>query len=97
MTHRTHQNLLLIGCFILLALVILSPLLERRERVEGLPQPKAETVNAATTVKVWAHKKTGLYYCPDSKAYGKATPGLYMTQGDALERGYRPAGQEPCR
>jgi hypothetical protein len=97
MTHRTHQNILLIGCFVLLALVILSPLLERRERVEGPPEPKTETVNAATTVKVWVHKNTGLYYCPDSKVYGKSIPGLYMTQGDALERGYRPAGQEPCR
>ncbi len=30
--------------------------------------------------------------------YGKkANPGLCMTQEKALERGYRPAGQKPCR
>jgi hypothetical protein len=38
-----------------------------------------------------------LYYCPDSQLYGKFKPGMYMMQDDALERGYRPAAQEPCR
>ena len=35
--------------------------------------------------------------CPDSKLYGKVNTGVYMTQEKALERGYRPAGQIPCR
>lgn len=97
MTYRTHQNLLLIGSFLLLAFAIFSPLLERSRRVETVPLQDTETVKAATTVRVWVHKKTGLYYCPDSTVYGKFEPGVYMTQEKALENGYRPAAQEPCR
>ncbi len=97
MTYRTHQNLLLLGSFLLLAFVMLSPLLEKRVDVEKLPQPKTPTVSAAIVVKVWAYKRTGLYYCSDSQLYGNVKPGEYMTQENALERGYRPAGGDPCR
>ena len=97
MTYRTCQNLLLVGSFLLLAFLILSPLLEREGRVVRLPQLRTPTVTAATIVKVWVYKKTGLYYCPDSKFYGKMKPGVYMAQEKALERAYRPAAQEPCR
>ena len=71
--------------------------LEKRELLELLPLLGRPTVAAATLVKVWTHKNTGFYYCPDSKFYGKLNPGAYMTQDDALERGYRPAAQDPCR
>jgi hypothetical protein len=97
MTYRTCQNLLLIGSFLLLAFLIVSPLLDREGRVERLPQLKTPSVTAATIVNVWVYKKTGLYYCPESKFYGKVKPGVYMTQEKALERGFRPAAQEPCR
>lgn len=97
MTYRTCQNLLLFGSFLLLAFLIVSPLLDREGRVERLPQLKTPSVTAATIVNVWVYKKTGLYYCPESKFYGKVKPGVYMTQEKALERGFRPAAQEPCR
>ncbi len=91
MTQRTGQNLLIIGSFLLLALVVFSPLLDR------LLSPTVRTVDASATVKVWANKSTGLYYCPDSRFYGKVKPGVYMIQQEALEKGYRPAAQESCR
>jgi len=97
MAYRTCQNLLLIGSFLLLAFLILSPFLERQGQVVRLPELRTPTVTAATIVKVWVYKKTGLYYCPDSKFYAKVKPGVYMTQEEALERGFRPAAQEPCR
>jgi hypothetical protein len=101
MTYRTCQNIVLIGSFfLLLDILFLPPLVEKWgavDRVDRLPQLNTPTVAAATIVKVWAYKKTGLYYCPDSKLYGKIKPGVYMTQEKALERGYRPAGQDPCR
>ncbi len=96
-TYRACQNLLLIGSFLLLAFLILSPVLDREGRVESPPQLKTPTVTAATIVNVWVYKKTGLYYCPESRFYGKMKPGLYMTQEKALEHGFRPAAQEPCR
>ena len=101
MTYRSCQNIVLIGSFfLLLDILLLPPLVEKWgavDRVERLPQLNAPTVAAATMVKVWAYKKTGLYYCPDSKLYGKLKPGVYMTQEKALGLGYRPAGQDPCR
>ena len=101
MTYRTCQNIVLIGSFFLLFNMLFLPLLVEKwgavDRVDRLPQLDTPTVAAATIVKVWTYKKTGLYYCPDSKFYGKVKPGVYMTQEKALLSGYRPAGQDPCR
>ena len=97
MTHRTYENTLIIGSLILLVYLITPSVHEKWRGGERLPQFKEPTVSAATIVKVWTYKKTGWYYCPDSRFYGKLKPGKYMTQDDALERGYRPAAQESCR
>ena len=97
MTHRTYENILIIGSLILLVYLITPSVHERWSGAYRLPQFKEQTVSAATIVKVWTYKKTGWYYCPDSRFYGKLKPGKYMTQDEALERGYRPAAQEPCR
>lgn len=107
MTYRACQNIVLIGSFILLLSVVFFPflpylpLLVKKwgavDRVYQLPPLNTPTVSAATIVKVWTYKKTGVYYCPDSKLYGKTKPGEFMTQEKALERGYQPAGQTPCR
>ena len=48
-------------------------------------------------VKVWIVRRSGFYYCRDSKAYGRLTPGTYTRQGEALQRGYRPFLQNVCR
>lgn len=101
MTYRSCQNILLIGSLLLLLDVLFLPSLVEKwgavDRVGGLPQLNTPTVAAAKIVKVWVYKKTGLYFCPDSKVYGKAKPGVYMSQEKALGRGYRPAGGDPCR
>jgi hypothetical protein len=97
MRHRVNENLLVIGTLILLVYLISPPGLERWKRASGLDQLKEHTVSAATVVEVWIYKKTAQYYCPDSKFYGKFKPGMYMMQGDALQRGYRPAAEESCR
>jgi hypothetical protein len=101
MSYRTCQNIVLFGSFfLLLNMVLLPPLVEKWGivgRDNRLPQLNTPTVAAETVVKVWTYKKTGLYYCPDSKLYGKGKSGAYMTQEKALERGYRPAGQNRCR
>lgn len=97
MSYRTCQNLLLVGSFLLLAFLMISPLLEREGRVAQLPELKTPTVAAASIVEVWIYKQTGLYYCPDSQFYGKMKPGAFVTQEKALEIGYRPAAHELCR
>ena len=107
MTYRTCQNVVLTGSFVLLVSIIFLPFLpflpalvkswRAADRVYRIAPFSTQTVSAATVVKVWTYKKTGLYYCPDSKLYGKIKPGAYLTQEKALESGFRPAGQEPCR
>ena len=97
MTHRAYENILIIGSLILLVYLITSPVLEKWGGADRLVQFGDQTVSAATAVKVWTYQKTGLYYCPNSQFYGQFKPGKYMMQDDALERGYRPAAQEPCR
>ena len=97
MTYRTCQNIALIGSLFLLFSILFfpsPPIFEKWGKDHALTP---RTVAAATNIKVWTYKETGLYYCPDSKHYGKLKPGVYMTQEKALERGYRPAGQNPCR
>jgi len=100
MTYRRCQNIVLIGSAVLLLDILFLPSVVDRwtavDRVDRLPR-LSTPVAAATVVRVWASKKTGFYYCADSKVYGKAKPGAYMTQEKALERGYRPAGENPCR
>jgi hypothetical protein len=102
MTYRTCQNIVLIGTLFLLFCILFlpSPPLGEKwgaDHAYQLTPFNTPTVAAATNIKVWTYKKTGLYYCPDSKLYGKVKPGVYMTQEKALERGYRPAGQVRCR
>jgi hypothetical protein len=97
MTYRTCQNIVLIGSLFLLLSILFFPEKWSADHGYQLIPLNTPTVAAATNIKVWTYKKTGLYYCPDSKLYGKVKPGVYMTQEKALERGYRPAGQIPCR
>jgi hypothetical protein len=98
MTYRTCQNVLLIGSFLVLIYnLFLPPVVENRLPLARLLSLGTPTVSAATVVKVWTFKDTGLYYCPESRFYGKVKPGAYMNQDDALERGYRPAARQECR
>jgi len=82
--------------FLVVALIVFYPGLNLPP-VGGLFRvpPKARTEKSS--IKIWANKRSGLYYCPDSKLYGKLTPGVYMSQGEAIKVGYQPASKEGCR
>lgn len=45
---------------------------------------------------VWVNMRSGLYYCRQSKFYGRMRPGFPMRQGNALQKGYRPAEGNVC-
>ncbi len=79
-----------------ISLVVLYPFMQKWLPAWLRSVPPTETT-ASRKVKVWTVKQTGLYYCPDSKLYGKAESGVLMTQEEALEGGYRPASGERCR
>jgi hypothetical protein len=40
-------------------------------------------------VQVWTSKSSGYYYCTDDEFYKNVQPGSFMSQGDALQSGYR--------
>ncbi len=46
---------------------------------------------ASTTAVVWVNTASGFYHQPGSRHYGKTKHGKYMSEGDAIRAGYRPA------
>jgi hypothetical protein len=53
------------------------------------PQFAAES---ATGGEVWVNTRSGKYFKPGSRYYGKTKQGKFMTELDALDCGYLPAG-----
>ncbi len=47
-------------------------------------------------VQVWTSKSSGYYYCTDDAYYKSVQPGTFMSQGDALQSGYRSRLGEFC-
>lgn len=48
-------------------------------------------------IVVWVDTAYGFYHCPGTKWYGNTPQGVYMKQGQAQARGYRPAYGTVCR
>ncbi|MGA8657225.1 MAG: HNH endonuclease signature motif containing protein [Chthoniobacterales bacterium] len=46
----------------------------------------------ATESEVWVNTRSGKYFKPGSRYYGKTKQGKFMTEIDALDSGYLPAG-----
>ena len=94
--HSRNRIMLLPILFLLVGFLVAYPFLNLPSISELFqPTPKANTEKAP--IKIWASQRSGLYYCPDSQLYGKITPGVYMLQSDAIQDGYRPAGNAVCR
>jgi len=82
--------------FLVIGLVVFYPALNLRFLSQVFqPTPKASSEKSA--IKIWANQRSGLYYCPDSKFYGKLAPGAYMSQSQAIQNGYQPAASQACR
>jgi hypothetical protein len=47
-------------------------------------------------VTVWTITASKVYHCPDSRWYGKVTPGKEVGECQALREGYRPAFGRGC-
>jgi hypothetical protein len=45
-----------------------------------------------TASEVWVNTRSGKYWKPGSRFYGKTKQGEFMSELDALDRGYSPAG-----
>jgi hypothetical protein len=105
---RSRSSRLATAVVIILFLVILAAMAPLLAKYRGMPQVWVEKLEAmnqsqpaapATHVKqtVWVNRRSGLYYCPDSKFYGKMRPGSIMPQEAALLKGFRPGDGQACR
>jgi len=48
-------------------------------------------------IKVWVNTHSGVYHCPGTRWYGATKSGEYMAQGEAQQKGYRPAYGRTCQ
>ena len=53
---------------------------------------KTETALPTTANEVWVNTRSGKYWKPGSRFYGKTKEGEFMSELEALDRGYSPAG-----
>ena len=60
------------------------------------PSPSPSPSRGIPTIKVWVDTEYGFYHCPNTKLYGKTKQGVYMTQKQAQDRGYRPGYGTYC-
>ena len=60
------------------------------------PSPSPSPSRGVPTIKVWVDTEYGFYHCPNTKLYGNTKQGVYMTQKQAQDRGYRPAYGTYC-
>ena len=74
------KRVLIIVCFLFVSTGI-------AQQKQPAPQPS----RGIPTIRVWVDTEYGFYHCPTSKLYGKTKQGVYMTQKQAQDRGYRPA------
>ena len=74
------KRVLLISVFVLVSSAMAQ---------QKAPQPQPS--RGDPTIKVWVDTGYGFYHCPNTKLYGKTKQGVYMTQKQAQDRGYRPA------
>jgi hypothetical protein len=54
-------------------------------------ETKSESATPAAN-DVWANTRSGKHWRPGSRFYGKTKQGEFMSETDALDRGYSPAG-----
>ena len=82
-------------CGVLLALSLTgAPAAGAPQKRTAVPQTQAA---GKPDVKVWVNTKSDVYHCPGTKYYGNTKEGMFMTQKEAQEKGYRPAYGKVCQ
>jgi hypothetical protein len=63
---------------------------------ESPPTPKVRETRTepatSTANEVWVNTRSGKYWKAGSRFYGKTKQGEFMSESEALDRGYSPAG-----
>ena len=78
---------------IILVFALVSTAMGQQKRVtpSPSPSPSRSSSRGVPTIRVWVDTGYGFYHCPNTRLYGKTKQGVYMTQKQAQDRGYRPA------
>ncbi|HVI57912.1 MAG TPA: hypothetical protein VM619_03425 [Luteimonas sp.] len=50
----------------------------------------------AWAADVWVNTSSGVYHCPGAQYYGNTKRGTYLSESEAVSRGYRAAYNRPC-
>ena len=66
------------------------------EKLEAMTAPAPPPPTTDMRHNVWVNRRSGLYYCHESRFYGRMQPGTTMRQESALLKGFRPATGEKC-
>jgi len=90
--------------FLLALLAVMAPVLAKLHNDPEAWVAMIQTLSASPRVAtnldmkhgVWVNRRSGFYYCRQSRFYGRIRPGEPMRQEKALERGYRPAQGQLC-
>jgi|SRR5208283_122907 len=59
--------------------------------------PPSSSAQGNPDVQVWVNMNSGVYHCRGDHWYGATKAGSYMKQGEAQQKGYRPANQRVCK
>ena len=78
---------------LILVFALVSTAFAQQKQPSPSPSPSSRGI---PTIKVWVDTEYGFYHCPNTKPYGKTKQGVYMTQKQAQDRGYRPAYGAVC-
>jgi len=65
-------------------------------KLEAMTAPQPAPPATDMKHRVWVNRRSGFYYCRDSKFYGRMYPGVSMRQESALLKGFRPAEGQKC-
>lgn len=52
--------------------------------------------DAAHATDVWVNTGSGVYHCPGTQYYGNTKRGTYLSESEAISRGYRAAHNRAC-
>jgi len=77
--------------FVIVVLLVSSAMAQQKA-----PPQQQQQSRGVPTIRVWVDTEYGFYHCPNTKLYGKTKQGVYMTQKQAQDRGYRPAYGTYC-
>jgi hypothetical protein len=95
MKTRRGPSLRVIFLILAVALAVFFSLLKGWPYLAGLVAARSERANPKAIV--WVNQRSGLYYCHESGLFGKAKPGRYLVQNQALQDGFRPIQGQPCQ